>query len=195
MALIFSKCCSPEDRHEIAFHGYTHKVFDEQEMSRHEAQTEIQEWLRVASRNNVKPQTVVFPRNKIGHLELFKQTGFICYRGNELLPKDYTIPLIGKALHRIDLVLQMRTPQVYEVSVDPSGLVNLPSSRWLFRTDRRIERLLDSLRLRDLHIRRVIKGVDMAVKDKKVIHLWAHPCELPDRNGLEKTAALAWSRI
>lgn len=164
-------------KHEIAFHGYTHQVFDEHKMSPSEAITEIQEWLRVASRNNIKPYTVIFPRNRIGYLEAFREAGFGCYRGDELLPRDYAIPLIGKMLNRIDLVLQFRTPQVYDAKVAPSGLVNLPASRWLFRMDRRVERVLDSLNLSNLPLQRLIKGVDKAVKEKKIIHFWAHPCE------------------
>ena len=173
-------------RHEIAFHGYTHKVFNEGVMSQQEARTEIQEWLRAARRKNIIPQTVIFPRNQVGHLDAFKEAGFICYRGHERLPKDYAIPVIGKALNRIDLVLQIRTPQVYEVEVEPSGLVNLPSSRWLFRIDRRVETILDSLNLPHLPIYRLIKGIDKAAKEKKVIHLWAHPCEFRTDKDFEK---------
>ena len=129
---IIERLLASGSMHEIAFHGYTHRVFDEHEMSQQEARTEILEWLRAASRNNISPHAVIFPRNRIGHLDVFKEAGYVCYRGNELLPKDYAIPLIGKALNRIDLLLQMRTPQVYEAKVEPSGLVNLPASAGSF---------------------------------------------------------------
>lgn len=173
-------------RHEIAFHGYTHRFFDEEKMTAQEARNEIQEWLRLARRNNIVPHSVVFPRNRAGFLDVFKNAGFSCYRGDELHPKDYEIPFIGKALNRIDLVLQIRTPQVYEIKVDPTGLVNLPSSRWLFGMNRKVEAAFDALNLHLLRIRRIVKAVKKAAKEGKIIHIWAHPCEFHTEKDFEK---------
>jgi len=175
-------------RHEIAFHGYTHRAFDE--LSEDEARFEIQEWLRLAKRKNIVPQTVVFPRNRVDHLDIFKEAGFICYRGKKVMSKTYSIPLIGKALNRVDLFLQIMIPQVYELTVEPSGLVNLPSSQWFFRINRKVERIIDSLNLHTLRIRRMIQGVENAVNEKKIIHIWAHPFEFQTQKDFEKLCYL-----
>jgi hypothetical protein len=173
-------------QHEIAFHGYTHKIFDENAMSEEEARIEIQEWLRVAKRKGVVPQTAIFPRSKIGYLNILKEAGFICYRGEKVMPRTYSLPLIGKLLNRVDLVLQVFPPQVYEPRVEYSGLVNLPSSQWLFRINRKVEMILDSLDLHNLRIRTIVRGVKKAAQEKKVIHLWAHPFEFQTRKDFEK---------
>jgi len=179
-------------RHEIAFHGYTHRIFNERSLSRQDARIEIQEWLRVTQRMKVDhPRAVVFPRNQVGFLDLFKEYGFVCYRGDELLPPDYySIPFLGKLLNRIDLIMQFRIPQVYKVSPNPSGLINLPASRGLFRINRNFDLLLDRLNLRRFHIDRMIKGVEKAANEKKVIHLYAHPYEFRTERDFEKLKCL-----
>jgi peptidoglycan/xylan/chitin deacetylase (PgdA/CDA1 family) len=174
-------------RHEIAFHGYTHRVLDQDTASAKEARTEIQEWLRVSKRKNITPRTVIFPRNKIGYLDMFKEYGFICYRGEELTPEVYSLPLIGSVFRRFYCYLSaLSVPQVYELKLDPSGLVNFPSSRWLFGFNRQAERILDSLNLYNLRIRNVVKGVKKAAVEKKIIHIWAHPYEFCTRKDIEK---------
>lgn len=179
-------------RHEIAFHGYTHRIFNEKNLNRQEARIEILEWLRVTQRMKVDhPRTVVFPRNQVGFLDLFKEFGFVCYRGDELLPRDYySIPFLGKLLNRIDLVMQFRTPQVYKVSPNPSGLINLPASRGLFMINRNFDLLLDHLNLSSFHIQRIIKGVEKAANEKKVIHLYAHPFEFRSERDFDKLRTL-----
>ena len=179
-------------RHEIAFHGYTHRIFNEKILSRQDARIEIEEWLRVTQRMNVsRPASVVFPRNQVGHIDLFKEYGFVCYRGDELLPPDYySIPFVGKLLNRIDLITQFRTPQVYKVSTNPSGLINLPASRSLLRINRKFDLLLERLNLNGFHIKQIVKGVDKAAKEKKVIHIYSHPYEFRTERDFEKLRRL-----
>jgi peptidoglycan/xylan/chitin deacetylase (PgdA/CDA1 family) len=166
-------------RHEIAFHGYTHRLFDPKTLSGQEAHIEISEWLRVTSRKNVRPPTaIVFPRNRVGHLPIFEQYGFKCYRGDEVLPPDYySLPFIGKLFNRIDLITQLRTPQVYPLPEATRGMVNLPASRGLLRVDVRFERFLQYLNLAHLPTASLIRGVEKAAREKKVFHLYSHPYE------------------
>jgi peptidoglycan/xylan/chitin deacetylase (PgdA/CDA1 family) len=151
--------------HEIAFHGYTHRLFDR--LSRDEASLEIREWLRLAKRKNIIPQTVIFPQGRIGHLDLFQEAGFICYRGKEIRHPALSFPFFGKVLNRINLRLSMMTPQVYHIKVDPQGLVNVPGSQWLFRTDRRIETLFDSVNLHNLRFQATAKAIEKAAQETK----------------------------
>jgi len=170
--------------HEIACHGYTHRRFCE--LSIDEARFEIQEWLRLAKRKSIVPHTVIFPQGGIGHLDLFQEAGFICYRGKDVRHPALSIPLVGSVLNRINLLLSILTPQVYDVQVDEHGLVNVPSSQWLFRINRRIERSLDRLSLQNLRLRGTLKGLDNAAQEKKIIHLWAHPHEFRTEEDFEK---------
>lgn len=173
-------------RHELAFHGYTHRVFDESQMTAEEARFEIQEWLRLASRKGIVPKTVIFPRNLVGHLDLFKEAGFICFRGEKVMHPIYYVPLLGKILNRIDLKLQFFAPQAYDPSLDATGMVNLHESQWLFRIDRRIENILDAGHFHNFRIRHMAKAVEHAGRYRRVIHIWAHPYEFRTNQDFEK---------
>ena len=69
---IIESLISNGSRQEIAFHGYSHKIFDENLMSPQEAKIEIQEWLRVGKRKGIIPFSITFPRNCVGNLEILK---------------------------------------------------------------------------------------------------------------------------
>jgi len=173
-------------RHEIAFHGYTHKVFDENLLSKEEARREIREWLRVSQRKNIIPKSVVFPKNKIGHLDILKDEGFVCYRGEQILPGIFSIPILGKILVRIDNLIQFVPPEVFDPKIEPSGLMNLPSSRRLFGMNRRVSLVLDMLKLPYLNMDCIIKGVNKAANEKKVIHIRSHPYEFRTEKDYDK---------
>jgi glycosyltransferase involved in cell wall biosynthesis len=162
--------------HEIACHGYMHRLFEG--MSRAEAEFEVREWLRLAGKKGIAPRTVIFPQGRIGHLPLFLESGFICFRGRDVRHPAFAVPLLGKALNRLNLFLSIMTPQVYDVKPGRGGLVNIPSSQWLFRTHPRIERTLDALGLPFLRLQGTLKAIGRASATGKTVHLWIHPHEL-----------------
>jgi hypothetical protein len=165
--------------HEFAFHGYTHAVFDEKIMDTSAARIEIEEWLRLGYRKQVIPRAVVFPRNKVGHLKLFKEFGFICYRG-EIKPHPYfSFPLVGRTIRKVyNLISSLLPPSVYSLpGIDPSGLINLPSTEYFFGRYRRFERWLDLFGLHHLSVQNMVKSVRRAAAEKKILHIRAHPCE------------------
>jgi hypothetical protein len=173
--------------HEIAFHGYTHRIFDEKSMSREDANIEIQEWLRLARRHQIRPETVIFPRNRVGHLDLFSEAGFICYRGEEPMPGRYRWPIIGSVFRRLYYYLSvLSSPPIYTPRSEASGLVNLPSSRWIFGFNRRADTLLDALNLSTLRLRKIASGIHAAAREGKVIHVWAHPYEFRTEKDLDR---------
>jgi hypothetical protein len=173
---------------ELAYHGFTHKIFDEKEMNEVEARIEIEEWLRVANRTHMIPQSVLFPRNKVGYLELFKKYGFICYRGELKQPRTFSTPVIGRVIRRLyNSISPLLSPQVYQIyQAEPSGLVNIPSTQYFFGTYRRFEKLLDSLNLHLLSSQRIIQAVKKAASQKKILHVRAHPCEFQNKKDFEK---------
>lgn len=170
--------------HEIAFHGYTHKRFGD--LTSQEAQVEVDEWLRLARRKNIVPTTVIFPQGSISHLDVFREAAFTCYRGHDVPHPVFSIPGIGKAVRRLNGMLSVLPPRVYTLPLAPSGLVNLPSSQWLFRTNRRIEASLDWLNLQRIRFYGTVKAIDRAARESKIIHLWAHPHEFQTEKDFDK---------
>ena len=171
-------------RHEIAFHGYTHESF--WEMSEERARTEILEWLRVAKRKNIVPRTVVFPRNRVGHLRLFEELGFLCYRGQEAVP-DAGIPrFLGKIRRRLRQSQFVFTPPVFDLpNVGPFGMVKLPSSANYFTGGGRLHRFADAVSFR-LHMSGAIRGVRRAAKEGKIVQFSAHPHDFQTEKDWEK---------
>jgi peptidoglycan/xylan/chitin deacetylase (PgdA/CDA1 family) len=174
-------------RHEIGFHGYTHQIFDENKMSTDQARFEVREWLRVSNPYGIVPQTVIFPRNVIGHLDIFQELGFICYRGKESLPKLYQQKNFGKLIKHIDQILSLSSPHIYKLSdCKIDGLVNLSSSHEFFGFNRSLELVLDSLHLPYIRLRRMANAVKKAASKNKVIHVCAHPWEFRTEKDIEK---------
>lgn len=175
------------DRHEIAFHGFTHSVFSEHQMSAADASDEIRNWLQAARERTAAPTTVVFPRNRVGHLRIFKEAGFNCYRGVEPRTRAHNLPLIGKGFRRFEELSSILTPPIYDLpQPDDSGMVNLPGSRWLFGFNRRADRLLDAAGPGLLRMRPIVEGVRRAAAQGKIIHVWAHPYEFQTGADFEK---------
>jgi len=165
------------DRHEIAFHGFTHRPFDETKMSREEARIEIEEWLKLADREGIRPVSAIFPRNRVGYLDLFREYGFTCYRGSELTSDSYALPLVGRAMKRYHRYLSSFVPGPGFDLHEPQdgGLMNLPSSQHLFGYPSAVSRWVNALNLDKLSIRSVRKGIQKAAEARRVFHLWAHP--------------------
>ena len=175
------------DRHEIAFHGFTHRVFDERDMDAKTAKSEIAAWLQAARDRVAAPTTVIFPRNRVGHLQVFREAGFDCYRGVEIQSRIHSLPALGKAFRRFEDLSSILVPQSYDLpGPDDSGLVDLPASRWLFGFNRRLDRLLDALGLPTMRMWRIAAGIHRAAAQRKIVHLWAHPYEFQTEADFQK---------
>jgi peptidoglycan/xylan/chitin deacetylase (PgdA/CDA1 family) len=173
-------------KHEIAFHGYSHETFNT--MSQEKAEIEIQEFIRVAGRKGIVAKSIVFPRNKVGHLDLFKKYGFLCYRGEEALPlitrNKY---IVGKVAKSLDHILGISTPPIYELrDFVNKDMVNLISTQHLFGFNRNTDLMLDKWGVPNLRIRRITRAIKKAASHKKVAHIWAHPWEFRTEGDFSK---------
>jgi len=171
---------------EIGFHGYSHKPFNQ--ISREDAKVEIEEWLRVAGRKGIHPHSIVFPRNKVNHLDIFRSYGFLCYRANEKMPLITRNRYFGKYLDMLNHVFSVTLPPLYDpnqIEVN-EGLVNLPSSQHLFRFDRRLDVWLNEHGYGHMRIRRILRAIQKAAEEKKIFHLWAHEWEFRTQEDFDK---------
>lgn len=176
------------DRHEIAFHGYTHTPFHPDHMQREAACIEVQEWLRVGQRKSLVPETVIFPRNIVGHLDVFREAGFICYRANEAAPRFWSLRYVGKLLKSLDHILAWSPVPIYRPDAfeETNELLDLRSSQHFFGFNRTLELLLDRASLHKLRIRRMVKAVRQAAATQRVVHIWAHPWEFQTDKDFDK---------
>ena len=112
----------------------------------------------------------VFPNNRIGHLGLLKSEGFICYRGEELTPRLFrSSSIIGRLARRLYYYLvEFSQPIVYQPEIEAgSGLVNLPSSRWMFGLNRYLAYFLDTFRFHKFRMQGIVKAVHSAAQQIK----------------------------
>ncbi|MBK5940204.1 hypothetical protein CCR96_13325 [Halochromatium roseum] len=185
------------DRHELAFHGFSHRPFHQ--MDADAAQSEVQAWLAVAGRFGVKPESIVFPRNRVGHLPVFADAGFRCFRAPDQTPR-WHLRRFGSALKSADDLLALSTPRVYRPDElrREQGLMRVPSSAHLFDFPRGLERRLDRVGLQRLRLRGIAKAIDHAARSGGIVHLWAHPWELrtpADEDKLDYLLGLAAEQI
>ena len=79
---IVEKILSNRIEHEIGYHSFSHVIFSE--CSREVAEAEIKMSDKLAKEFGITLKSFVFPENKIGHVDVFKENGFKIYRGENL---------------------------------------------------------------------------------------------------------------
>lgn len=142
---------------EIASHSFSHIIFNQ--CSNQQAENDIKNCVKVAREQGLKLTSFVFPRNKIGHLEILKKHGFTSFRGQDLRNWE---------------LLFHSTPPVYGVKIE-SGLVNIPGSMY-FVSARGLKYFIPP----GLRRFKAKLGIDKSIKEKKVFHLWVHPVDFTD---------------
>ncbi len=163
---------------EIAFHGYSHRIFDEASMGPEAASLEVREWLRVGKRKGIAPSSVTFPRHRAGHLDILREAGLICYRDEPKAPPLFKNRYFGKYIKTVGKLTGLARVPIFDLACKQShGLVVLQPSEYLFDINRRLELFLDSMHLHNLRINRIVDAVRRAATERKMIHIWAHPCD------------------
>ncbi len=130
---------------EIASHSYSHEIFTD--INEKNAEKEI--------RKN-KAKSFVFPRNKVAHLQLLKENGFISFRGPDKTTHELLIP---------------RIPPVYKPHLK-CGLVEIPGSMY-FVSGRGFRKYIP----KNLRYLKCKLGIDQAIKMGRVFHIWFHPVD------------------
>ncbi|SNZ15381.1 Polysaccharide deacetylase [Natronoarchaeum philippinense] len=166
---VLTELRSREVDHEIGLHGYSHMILGEPGCTREAAEAEIQKAVAVAEEAGISPQTFIFPRNKIGHIDILAEHGIQSYRGKDDRWYEYRIPGPLRRPLRFGDEFFCRTPPVVTPQ-KKSGLVEVPGSqifrpvndKWQYTPAR-------------TQVKRAKKGLDRAAKTGKIFHLWFHP--------------------
>lgn len=161
---------------EIGCHSFSHPIFSDSGCSQETAESEVAACTRIAAAQSIQMHSFAFPRNRVGHLDVLRKHGFVFFRGPE--PNWYERPRtpasIRRAAHLTDVVLARRPPLVLPYRV--GELWNVPGSM-IYLPAHGIRRFIPVRR----RVRRALKGLDGAAREKKLFHLWLHPTNLADR--------------
>lgn len=163
---------------EIGCHSFSHVIFGDQGCSRETAQSELAACVRLAADRGLTLHSFAFPRNRVGHLDVLRESGLHCYRGPE--PMWYERPRTPRALRRaghLTDVLTARTPPVVLAREQIRGLWNVPGSMLYFPMHGRRRHIPLALRVRRAH-----KGIERAARERKIFHLWFHPTNLAEHS-------------
>lgn len=126
----------------------------------HPVFTEISRSQAIEEFSNFKKKSFVFPRNKIKYLKKLQEAGFKTYRGADENERELLLP---------------RIPPVYKPSIDKYGLLNIKGSMY-FVSGRGLKRYIP----KNLRFIKSKLGIDSAIKNKKVFHIWFHPIDFVD---------------
>jgi hypothetical protein len=165
------RCPVPQ---EIASHTMTHAVLGSPNCTAAMAERELGDWVRVARSNGVDFQTLILPRNSIGRLDIARRLGFRCYRGEEPVWYERQPRVVRRLGHLLEIV-SARAP----VSVMPhanAGMWSIPGSM-LYTPAHGMRRYVPVW----LRVLRAKRGLDAALRQKRVFHLWFHPTDLTCR--------------
>jgi peptidoglycan/xylan/chitin deacetylase (PgdA/CDA1 family) len=162
---------------EIGSHSFSHVIFGDPGCSKATAESELAACVEAAREVGVELRSFAFPRNQVGHLETLRQYGFTVYRGPE--PNWYEakpLPGVVKRLAHFCDVFTAATPPTVLPEYAGEGLWNVPGSMIYFPMHG-IRRYIPM----SLRVRRAIKGLNAAAREKRVFHLWLHPTNLADQ--------------
>lgn len=153
--------------HEVGSHSFSHVEFGD--ATRATADAEL---AAATAASETTLTSLVFPRNRIGHLDVLADHGFTCYRG--LMPRWYDDTVLRPAAKATNMVAQFSAPRVSHPTVDEHGLVDIPASLDLFGFEG-WARSLAAPFVTDPLVRQVKAGIERAVSEDGVFHLWFHP--------------------
>lgn len=165
------KLVESDGRHEIGSHSYCHRFFDVSEVSREEFVQDL-ELVRQLPAFGDRQLSYIYPRNQVGYPEELGRNGFVNYR--ELYEsKLYRLGRAGRVLSEFNL---WNPPQPHAkpgsvVAIAPGHFLN-----WRKGARRRVPAAVTKARWR-----RMLRET---VKNGGVLHLWSHPHNFIDGEGM-----------
>lgn len=170
--------------HEIGLHTFSHVEFGDPTTTRRLARAEVAVSLELARDAGIEMESFVFPRNNVGHREALAAYGIDCYRGVAPHGDGLTSwnSRVGKLLRATVL---RRPPPLVDPTIDSYGLVTIPASLHLFSFEG-LPRSLVELVAGDPVVRQAKLGIDAAVEEDGVFHLWLHPNSLTTTRDTER---------
>jgi hypothetical protein len=165
---------------ELASHTFTHAILGDPECTREVAWSQLQEAMKVTEARGRRLRSLVYPRNQVGHIDVLAELGFTSYRGMDRTwyQRGPHRGRLNRGMHYMDRWLAF-TPMVFS-SISGSRIqnkenwtFNLPGSMFYVPCDG----IWQTVPLKR-RITQAYRGLDEAVKQNALFHLWFHPFNL-----------------
>jgi peptidoglycan/xylan/chitin deacetylase (PgdA/CDA1 family) len=166
------KILAAEPRHDVGSHSFSHVIFGDAGCTREVAEAEVRRCVELAGEFGLKLESFVFPRNRHGYLDVLREHGFSVTRGESpFWFAKFRSRTLRRAGHVLDDLLAF-TPDCGLPSWSPSGLWVAPVSMFLQSMDG-ARRLIPA----GSRVRKALKGIERAVRERTLFHLSFHPTE------------------
>jgi peptidoglycan/xylan/chitin deacetylase (PgdA/CDA1 family) len=157
---------------EIGTHTFSHYYCLEPGQDESAFRADLEAAKRAALRQGISLRSITFPRHQINYLRTCRDAGLIAFRGQSRAwmhdPNQRKQPT-RRALRLADSYLPLSGPNAGRATRRPSGMVDVPASRFLRPFAPRLS-ALEGLRLR-----RIAGGMRQAAATGAIYHLWWHP--------------------
>ncbi len=165
-------CRTPQ---EIGSHTFSHITVDDPGCSREAFASDLDACLELARHHGIEIRSFVYPRNRVGHLDVLIERGFTSYRGEA--PSWYgDFPWHAwRVAHKLDNFAPHATRVVYPEY--RGGIWNLPASYYYphaTRSRRDWGRWLPVW----TRVAKVRRGLAAAAESGGMVHIWFHPYNL-----------------
>lgn len=157
-------------KQEIACHSFCHPIFSDVGCSEETAKSDVAKCVALAKERGVELKSFTFPRNLPGHLDILSEYGFETFRGRDAAFCNLRSDFLRKAMLLFSDMFPVAPPVVEPNLIFDNRLLEVKGSM-LFRFAHGASRIIPK-RTRFMKAK---KGIDAAIKKKKVFHLWLHP--------------------
>ncbi len=169
---ILDAVLAAKSRHEIGCHSFMHAPLNDPALNHEMIRADLQACRRAAAERGIELQSFVFPWNRIAHLPLLQEQGFVAFRGPDPTWHAGIGGLPGRAAHLLDQAAAV-TPPVVVPREELPGLWNIPGSM-LLMPPRGIRSAVPARS----RVAKAEAGLRAAIRRGAVFHLWAHPWNL-----------------
>lgn len=161
-------------RQELGCHTLTHAVVDPGPRGRSRLRQEIALFVELFDQLGLeRPVSFIYPRGRIGHLEVLAEAGFRCFRGPECRWYESLPGELTRAGVRLLDAHSGVCPPVGEPACTAEGLWLIPSSQF-YAPFMSVGRFVP-LKAR---VQKAVRGLRRAARHRRVFHLWTHPFNL-----------------
>lgn len=162
--------------HEMAWHGTTHLPLEDS-TPEEAIQLELQLGRALLSRLDCKPTSIVFPRNRVGHLGMLKKAGFTTYRADRGRNKLLKLTELAREWHIFDQRVAEKPHRNGDWMVLPPG----DFLNWPCRIRAGIPPAVTVMRWKSL--------LRAAVAHGGYVHMWFHPHNLITTSAMKDSFA------
>lgn len=187
---ILDMVLSARMKHEVGTHTFSHIIVGDPACTTDIVRSQLAACKRLHDGRGLPLRSIVFPRNRVGHLEALPEFGIAAYRGPEANWYHRGHPRLRPLFHMVDRWAAFCPPTYPLSGLAANGLCNVPASMLLLSLDG-IRRTIPLAR----RWTQAFRGLQRAVERGELFHLWFHPFNLGTGPGMFVALETILSRV